>query len=586
MTKINLASAPVAAGKMSKKNLHKTTLTTIGFYQMCPTLYWHTIARERIKGVHRLLSRANPLVLPAMIDSEFHVNDFYVRWRDVWPAYNDYDQKTIYHFSDGQSKVPERKPYVTRGFLANLFLDTTNLLMIAGTSTDYDVNGSLNNAQVYRKFTSRGRAVYKVLCNLGYKLAWNDNDKEPINVMALLAYMKIYFDWYFPPQYLNAMPAYNTCVRAFNNTTSDLNSPYSSAVAAFFTVGLGTFVWFDDDSMSVVWERPNAPADVNAEVYNFNITQGLGDNIVADTTSDYEPFLDLSTNHKFSKIGLDFMVKLSNYIKRHQLAGARFVDRFLLSRGVALQDSHRAIRLGESRIPVKVGDVEANASSSNGSEMSVLGELAGKSISWNQKPMSFNYNAQSFDGIFMSITSLVANSRYGTGMDRHNIHIYRTDDYDPTFDALGCSAVRKDEVYCTNDYTYNANGNGIFGFLPRYYEYALSKDILSGNFIIPTAGADELSGYHLFRDYKTGTPFTGALANLQMNMSFLYPSWAAMSTLNRLFYSAGELDNFILKFDSQFESYSTKKQLSHNYDFTGEEGHEVVSVESQGVHVQ
>ena len=137
--------------------------------------------------------------------------------------------------------------------------------------------------------------------------------------------------------------------------------------------------------------------------------------------------------------------------------------------------------LGSHSSPLKIGEVVATAAgSADGSNTSVLGELAGRGLGVSSKNKDITFTAPCH-GILMAIYSCVPDIEYrDTGIDRKNFYTSINDYPHPEFDNLGMQPLFSVQ---SNTHLVGLNSaNMIFGWQYRYSELKLAFDRVCGAF--------------------------------------------------------------------------------------------------------
>lgn len=153
-------------------------------------------------------------------------------------------------------------------------------------------------------------------------------------------------------------------------------------------------------------------------------------------------------------------------------------------------------------------EVQKIASTTETNQIS-LGDIAGHGESYdNGKKVSFRADRFGYVIIYLSVTPV------GTlyeGRNKEMSHIDMLDFYSPQTDALTMSPVSSSEVRAHYDDTYMPVklGSSVFGFAPYGYEYKIGNNVLSGDFLIRSAGKYTQDSYHLLRTLGVGASFNG-----------------------------------------------------------------------------
>lgn len=546
-----------------KLDLSSQHITTANFMEFNVAWSKELVPKEHI-GVHQeTFARLDPLPVPTFGRANINNRAFFVPFRTIFPAWNDFITDTRHSFNvygtpAGASKLVGETPTIKNSELVRFFENNGNATQVTGTQTaDY----TLNSSSTGRRFTAKGRRAYKLLLSLGYNINWNLDDTTSMSALPLLAVAKVYCDWYFPSAYTQDQ-IYSLVDGLFNfNSISSVNAEYGFALSYTQIQNimdlLANGVNYDSDYFVSAWDNPTNPNE-GAGTSNLTIGTLSSDNTSNVTSNKQEP--SIQTAGKISQYALTALRSMTDYMKRHQLVGARALDRYLARFGVQLEAEkmNRSIYLGCANQSLQFGDVMNTAGASDGD----LGKYAGKGISYGDA--GFEFDADEY-GIMIIISTIVPKVGYYQGVDRSVKHIQKLDYWTPEFDNLGTQAISKSELYIPTD-AYSFVGtkdiqNTVFGFIPRYAEYKIGKDRLTGDFRLSSieAGADS---WHLLRTVE----YT-SYDNIAHDLDFV--RGLDSGQYERIFYDtdAGNHDRFKIIHNFNVTSHSPMKSLFDTYDF-------------------
>lgn len=556
-------------------NLSCDHITTSNFMEVQPVYYRHlTPADETLTVNAEAYSRLQPMPVPTMGRALQNIRGFWVPYRVLISYWNNF-------ITDTYDRNPNfnRVPVISSAALSKLFMYDD---MSVNSPDSYDFIYNDGTVSDPRKFTSLGRKVYKIILSLGYDYTISNLGLINYNALALLAYFKVINDWYYPSQYVADSPLSGLLNSVFSGqvtilTPADLHDAFKYASAVDM---------YNPDYFTSAFDNPEGPSVVNNATVIFNDITSDGSRV--QLSADMTPVLDNDVNLSvvpnspssthISEYGLHTLHALSDYMKRHQLAGSRALDRYLARFGVTLSTEklNRSTYIGVKSTPLQFSSVESNSTT----EGAVLGDYAGKGQSFIQD--SFTCNPQNEYGIFMIINTFVPQVGYVQGIDRHNLHLSNYDFYTPEFDALGNQAISKLELYnAINLYTNNSEDvvNQVFGFTPRYSEYKVPRDFLTGDFRVSSVGAENLQAWHLMRllyveDYD----------DLVHDIDFV--SGTDAKQYGRIFYenteNGSDQIHCIFRFHVNLSSH--QKPLYDVFDFSNDDGHDVI-LDTNGVKV-
>ena len=221
-----------------------------------------------------------------------------------------------------------------------------------------------------------------------------------------------------------------------------------------------------------------------------------------------------------------------------------------------------------------------------------LGEYAGKGIAYGENG-SFNYKTDEY-GLFIVTSSIVPATGYYQGIDRTVKHVAKSDFFTPEFDSLGVQAITADELYVSkagDSSLANSIHDHVFGFTPKYAEYKIKNDKVTGNFRINHLNGTSLgsASWHLMREFDDGD-FDSSVAKVNHGVNFVY-SRGDMGQYNRIFaYQSDTLeswlkgsDPFILIHEINVGSVSPMKPLYDNYEFNDSDKGREIDLDVNGV---
>lgn len=552
-------------------NLSCDHITTSNFMEVQPVYYRHlTPADETLTVNAESYSRLQPMPVPTMGRAQQNLRAFWVPYRTIMSSWNNFITDTY----DGNPQT--KMPLLTSREIQRLFAMEEMSTGTGENNLDFIINTGTQS--LYYKFTPFGRKVYKVLLSLGYDYTLSNLGNITYNALALLSYFKVINDWYYPSQYVANSPLTGILNAVY--TGSDIILSAEEILKAFQYASVVDM--YNPDYFTSAFDNPEGPSVVNnASVIFRDITQQPITTQVGIAPGNNTPVMQVDpdvTPTQLTEYGLHTLHALSDYMKRHQLAGSRALDRYLARFGVTLSTEklNRSTYIGVKSTPLQFSSVESTSST----ESAYLGDYAGKGQSFIQD--FFTCNPQNEYGMFLIINSFVPQVGYVQGIDRHNLHLTNYDFYTPEFDALGNQAISKLELY-NNIVGYTTHSedvvNQVFGFTPRYSEYKVPRDFLTGDFRVRSVGADNLQAWHLMRllhvdDYQ----------ELVHDIDFV--SGTDAKQYGRIFYENTEngSDQIHCIFRFHVDLSSHQKPLYDVFDFSNDDGHDII-LDTNGVKV-
>lgn len=644
---IDKTSIPIAITNSSRFDLGHQHITTANWMQLNPILCKEMIPGEKCDVNLLTFSRMQPLAVPTFGRANIKERSFFVPMRTIWRAWNDFITDTNHIYSGATNEEsPNLTPLNQVPTVQNLQLITAlaqgyvdfpdpagsgvnrQYFLIQDNSagfdpSTYDIRVVVGpNSSVKYKLSAFGRQFIKILESLGYKIVWDYRNTETYSALPILALLKVVLDWYYPSQYVNTGD-YVDLMGILNYDTDIVRTLSSADLIKIAKVVM--YVNYDSDYFTSAWDTPVAPAagvysgfkfvDITNDstmrqlVTNENLL-AASPSLAANKPTNGTPFIggdNISSPSRdyaqgvFTQYVDTALHLLTDYMKRHQLAGARAVDRYLARFGKALNSEkmNRSNYIGSKMIPLQIGDIMSTANTSE--TESNLGTFAGKGLAF-EKNFSFNWYTDEY-GYLIVLSSIVPAADIWQGLDRKVMHKSKSDFFTPEFDSLGVQALSTREVFNTwkdtaymsySGNSYMAFDDNVFGFCPRYGEYKYANSQLTGDFLCDTlnVGNSKDSAWHLMRTFSYTDFYDGNsyyFNNLTHNRAFV-SGISDHYQYNRIFtYMSNEEinqpDPFTMIYDFQMVSVAPMKPLYENYDWCdADEGHRVTQ-ENNGVKV-
>lgn len=505
---------PIAVDAHSKLNLPFDHVSTGMFMLLQPMFYRHCLRTERLQCNFTSVVRPNPLVVPTFGRIRQNLRHFFVPYRLIFPNWDEFIGDVVASNFDNSSQVVGVPTFSTD--VALTLFESSQYSTTVSSNTPYDFvhNGT------YYKFTRFGRNAYKVFYSLGYELL-PDSKTFMFNALALLAYAKIYCDWYCNSQYLNDV-FYLRLQRLFKfNDPSSSLSLTQQDLSDIFTF-IRPAVYDSNPYFEDAWDNPVSPNSGQFTQFAFaDPTSNNGSYVTTLSNGTPEMMAAPNTDSLGSKYLHDALQKLSIYQRRHALSGARAIDRVLAEYGIQTDNlkSQRSIYLGVTTQNVDINSIFATANGSNSQGDSVVGDYAGAGFGAGNGQIDFTTDE---DGIFITISTIIPSGGYFQGYDRNNRHLTKEQFFIPDFDSLGVQSIEKGEVYVSKNFDSFASDASDyarhFGFTSRYGEYKRPISRVSGDFGVSSVlvGSD---AWHLMRKFND-TYFNNSVNNIVHSQDF------------------------------------------------------------------
>lgn len=628
-------------------------VTTSNFLSLSPVYIKEMVPGEKLEVHQESFVRMAPMPVPTFGRANVHNRAFFVPFRTIFRNWDTFITQSMTFKPDASGVIMNGSvPIIRNKDLVGVFLYNTLGVMV-GTgnvsgnqfvriadpgeeSVDIAVDaisptlsqGNVQHIYMYYKLTRVGKMALKILQSLGYQIIWqaaygnysyfddttldqsikNQWINSTYSALPLLAFVRIYLDWYTPSQYAETASAYLSLKKLLDSYELDSNSVNSNRLNLTnlrSILNVTYHVNYDSDYFVSAWDHPTMPSgstvlgdgqlgfvDVNnISVYDkdsVNDQSSIVTKMISANIGDGDfPGIDMqnvSAVGGLSQYALDALKSLTDYFKRHQLVGSRALDRFYARFGKSLpaEKLNRSIYLGADNIPVQFGDVFSTANTDGAR----LGDYAGKGLAYGGND-KFEYSTDEY-GLFIICSSIVPKVNYGIGQSRLVKHINPLDFWTPEFDNLGTQPIGKAEIgvpmgnedtevskvsESPEDWNNKDLADGIFGFTPRYSEYKVGLDKLTGDFRLGIAEAGDTSdAWHLFRN-----PFVVYSAAESLVHMPEFVDGTDADQYNRIFYNTNsDTDKFYIIHNFDVTSNSPMKPLYDTYDFE-EKGKKVVA---------
>lgn len=181
---------------------------------------------------------------------------------------------------------------------------------------------------------------------------------------------------------------------------------------------------------------------------------------------------------------------LQRWFERNARGGSRYIEQILAHFGVRSSDARlqRPQFLGGGKMPIAVSEV---LQTSQTTESSPQANMSGHGISAGVNNGFRHYFEE--HGYVIGLMSIMPRTGYQQGVPRDFTKFDNMDFYFPEFAHLSEQEIKNQELYVSNDPTYN---EGTFGYTPRYAEYKYHESEAHGDF------RGNMSFWHLNRIFE------------------------------------------------------------------------------------
>ena len=401
-----------AVENTTKLDLSCDHITTANFMQFNVAWCKELVPKEKISVNMETFTRLQPMPVPTFGRARINNRAFFVPFRTVFPGWNDFITDTKHTLSNGTSAIvgcPTIDSREIARFFRISYAFISGHIDISQMVNDYEAadltiitdNGGdyTDPEKEYRKLLSGGRYAKKVLESLGYKIIPYDLEQArdlgyadtvvKYSALPILCLAKVYCDWFYPSAYANDA-TFSKVDALFKK--DDIQRLELTAMDLYDIFDLIYRVNYDSDYFVSAWDNPVNPNDGAFSSLTFSDPGVTGPYVATGNgPSGDEPLL-LGAPSGISQWALDALKSLTDYMKRHQLVGARALDRYLARFGVGLtpEKLRRSVYIGTSTADIQFGDVMSTADTDGAS----LGNYAGKGLGYGQG--NFDYDTDEY----------------------------------------------------------------------------------------------------------------------------------------------------------------------------------------------
>lgn len=348
-----------------------------------------------------------------------------------------------------------------------------------------------NNAKVFlgvdnTAYASSAPAVQAKLTQLIYDCF----GEFRFNPFRLLAYQKIYYDFYRRQDYEGSKPEHYN-IDDFNGDLMSMTD--TQRLLGIFQL---RYRWLAKDYFTGVvpselfgTENLVAKNNVNSLLPEFrqamtNSYNGADSAAISSMLSDGRG-VKLGNNAEISTRSIRAIYAIEKLMRLTRRAGDYdYISQTSAHYGVDVPRGRgeEVSFLGGWSSQIDISEVVTTALTEKGDPAQIYGRGVG-----TQQGKDINYEAKEH-GLLMVITSIVPDSDYsGVGMNNFNAKLYRGDFFHPEFQDLGLQPIMSHELAfqphkLNRSATDKFGGSVLLGYAPRYAEYKTACDELHGEF--------------------------------------------------------------------------------------------------------
>ena len=487
-------------------NLSYENKLTMNMGELVPVMCMPIVPGDKFRVNTEALVRLAPLVAPMMHRVNVYTHYFFVPNRLLWNQWEDFITKGI----DGENTPVLPRIRLTQGSIT--VTDKERFQIYYGDSSLWDYMGLPSLAGV-------GSVVYDDLLRLnGVQLP----SGYEVSALPFRAYQLIYNE-YYRDQNLTDPVSFSLDGGSFDSlqdignllhirrrawekdyftsalpwlqrgpeVTVPLNGGRSGIDVYYQGAGVSAQQWKDADGRtwtgSATYDgtfiaKPGDSTGLNAQ---FVGTQQLG-----NRAPELDPNGTLKVDLDEAGVSIQDLRTsnaLQRWFERNARGGSRYIEQILAHFGVRSSDARlqRPQFLGGGKMPIAVSEVLQTSSTDATSPQA---NMAGHGISAGVNNGFKHYFEE--HGYVIGLMSIMPRTGYQQGVPRDFTKFDNMDFYFPEFAHLSEQEIKNQELFVSNDPTYN---EGTFGYTPRYAEYKYHESEAHGDF------RSNMSFWHLNR---------------------------------------------------------------------------------------
>lgn len=533
--KLNLNSAIKGS---APKVFKPFTITTLDFGRLQPVQAFDVLPGDDFNVQGHGCLRLTPQVFPAYGRCNLKNASFFVpenkliSWSEGFHANND-----SFHGADC-SKIPTLHPW----FMNYWFAATSSTRDVVANNPDtapsygtfdfaYPVVGTFSTSKtnaVFYKLNASGQRICAILKALGYDFAnfdcngvsssttqttyldargkYDDASQyhKRISALPLLAYLKIYADYFLNNTLSNTSALQNVLYSVYCDKAVSYNSnpiytagTWKAVRNDIVTVMVAEcLVPYESNMYTTAWDNANSPTSISSinqqtsptnvaslSAYGAN-TYGESGGLVTGVNRTYHQ--TSSSSSPFSAFGHNALMAFDKFVKRHNLVGYEAVKQIYAQFGIKTSDWDKTIctQLCEGSSRINFSAVVSNSDTKVGTTGKLLGDYTG--IGLGGYDVKFSYRSRDY-GYIISLVWMNIDPVKSSGLRPFVQRIRPFDYYTPEWDGKAMRAIPHREVVggsytnFTNRPDFNA-----FGYTNVYDEYRNMPDIVAGRFALPT----------------------------------------------------------------------------------------------------
>lgn len=474
--------------------------------------------------------------------------------------------------------------------------------------------GDGNDFFILFKFKAPLKRFRTIFIGLGYQFTpyrcsgTNSlTNTEYKSLLKLFAYYKCWFSLFRPDREMTftdtACYKFMKTLSEDTTTNGEISVSSSNFISFLDELFRDCYYYLPMDYFSMAVTRPQQTMEPSSVVISSGASSYLASSGNIDADSDKvtisnpggsaSPVVHFNLTSNINPMTIQLAMKMLRWANKNTVIGRSIREYLRVHFGITEVDSFDSegvIRIGSSRTNVRISDVMSTSESSEG----YLGEYGGQGIGYSDSE-TFDFTAEKF-GVWITLTVVVPESGYYQGYLKENRHRTRFDFFNEAFDCLGYQVLERGEIMhdwnCDNgsgnDSTWNPNtlnATQAFGFVPRYSEYKVGRNIVNGDLSL-IGLYPSMAPYTLDRRFPAGsvgaTPSSRVDTEGRVSLGIKAPDYIPtvvydgfrridpsdhIGQYNRIFnYGGNDLDHFIIHNVFDVTAFAPMKPLSESFD--------------------
>lgn len=481
-------------------NLSYENKLTMNMGELVPIMCMPIVPGDKFRVNTEALVRLAPLVAPMMHRVNVYTHYFFVPNRLVWDAWEDFITKGI----DGEDAPVFPRIGLTTSFSNQAYSlglvrdgslwDYLGLPSVGKIASTTDSKAGSNSVSVPENFlvSALPFRAYQLIYNEYYRDQnltdpvsfglGSDTTSDRVALMTLRrrAWEKDYFTSALP--WLQRGPEVSVPINGIGGSSNVIYRNPNNAQQH----------WVDYDGRNMPGGAMNiVPGEVSQ--HSFGVAATTGEGAMNNRGPQLDPNGTLQVDLDEAGVSIQDLRTsnaLQRWFERNARGGSRYIEQILAHFGVRSSDARlqRPQFLGGGKMPIAVSEVLQTSSTDTTSPQA---NMAGHGISAGVNNGFRHYFEE--HGYVIGLMSILPRTGYQQGVPRDFTKFDNMDFYFPEFAHLSEQEVKNQELFVSDDSTYN---EGTFGYTPRYAEYKYHESEAHGDF------RSNMSFWHLNRIFS------------------------------------------------------------------------------------